>query len=110
MFKWLHARCDKQQEQISALYERQIAHLTSQLRETQEELAQAKGKISLMELAIMPLSSAAGAAYAEVLHPRTETLQTLVEAPVSEWQRYKLQKEQELEQYYADQDKSKETV
>lgn len=87
------------------LYERQLSHVTGQLRDTQEELAQVKGKISLMETIMMPLSSRAGAAYQETLNPKKiQILRPNTEPGSSEWQRYKRQREADLDKEYAQED------
>jgi hypothetical protein len=86
------------------LSERLIADKDRQIADLRDEVSNLRAKVSLMETVMMPLSSHAGAMYQEKLHPRNETIRPLVEAPVSEWQRYKRQKEKELEESYLAED------
>jgi hypothetical protein len=83
------------------LYERLLAGETAEIARLREEVGNQHGKISLMETILMPLSSNAGAAYQELLNPpKKQIRKAIVEPPMSDWQRYKVAKEKELEAEY----------
>lgn len=93
------------------LYERLLATKDAEIARLKEQNDALRGKNSLMETILMPLSSAAGAAYQEAQNPQTgekPNFKAILESNTTEWQRYKRRKEQELEQAYEDSDARKE--
>ena len=100
------ARAARQVTEVTKeLSERLLADKDKVIADLRDENSNLRAKVSLMETIMMPLSSHAGAMYEEALHPRERTIQRTIEAPVSEWQRYKLAKEKELEESYAAEEK-----
>ena len=88
------------QKSLSGLYDKMLADKDAQIERLQTEIGIMKGKISLMETIIMPLSSRAGADYQEALHPRPPQKIMHTTPTTSEWQRYKQKKDAELEASY----------
>jgi hypothetical protein len=70
--------------------ERMISDRDKLLASLREELAQARGKIDLMETVMMPLSSRAGGAYVEALGGREAEKPDFasLDDGVSSWKRY----------------------
>lgn len=91
---------------VKAVMQRLIDDKDREIERLREEGGQLRGKISLMETILMPLSSKAGAAYQALVNPpaKNPATRTIVEPPASEWQSYKRKKEQELEEQYAAED------
>lgn len=54
-----------------------VRHLEAEIEWLKNELAIARGKVERMELAIMPLASPAGAAYARAVKPPTPPPNTM---------------------------------
>lgn len=87
------------------LYERLLKSKDEEIVRLREANDSMRGKISLMETIIMPLSSKAGAAYQEAVTPtKKANFRTTVEPPVSEWQRHKRAVEAQIEKEYAEAD------
>jgi hypothetical protein len=83
------------------LYERLIADGKAEIARLREANDNMRGKISLLETIVMPLSSKAGAQYQAVLHPAEKQLhKPYIEPKAGEWQRFKAAKEAELEKEY----------
>jgi hypothetical protein len=90
-------------ETVSALYDRMLADKDAENERLRSEVASLKGKIDLMELALMPLSSPAGAAYQDLAHPRKkQDFKTILETHPTDWQKYKSQKDKEFEDWSND--------
>ena len=85
MLKSTHLLILQALEKASAATELSLRFLLQardqQLADTQDRLARALAKIERMELVLMPLSSAAGAAYQASLHPVAPQGRGLVSVP-----------------------------
>lgn len=93
-------------ESVSGLYDRLVADKDALIERQISEIADLRGKISLMETIMMPLSSNAGAAYQQMLNPpKKADFKTLIQNHETDWQRYKSQKDKELEESYKAEEK-----
>lgn len=87
--------------QVSALYDRMLSDKDAVIERYVQEVNALKGKIALMETAIMPLSSVAGRVYQDKLNPPKErTIKFSLEGQSSDWQRHLRQVEGRLEKEY----------
>lgn len=92
------------------LYERLLSSKDEEIIRLREQNDAFRGKCSLMETILMPLSTQAGADYqaAQNPHPAEKTnFKALLESNTSEWQRYKRVKDKELEKSYQEDEKDK---
>ena len=79
-------------------YRERLAEKDRRIASLEEEVSQLKGKIDMLELIVMPLSSAAGAAYANLKNPRPPRELKASEPVMTSWQSELLRHQKQLDQ------------
>jgi hypothetical protein len=89
MFDFYRNLFIQESAKVESELRRAVADRDAIIESQREEISQLKAKVERMELVLMPLSSASGAAYAASLNPRKREIPKVpVDATETSWQAY----------------------